>query len=465
MSLNRRRFFTTSALAAGGSTLSPCFNHLLAAPLATDTVPRRFIFIRKSNGNLPAMFSLPSFSEKDAQKDKKKIAFEADLHGHELPAWMRVLDQHKANLTLLHGLSMKMAGGGHYSFTGCLGAYQAGRNVVSRIKRATIDFELAKRFPSPFGHVELSLASGSGTVAFRSGIVPGFSAPAAKQRNYCYADPQSAYDELFKSVTNTQAVASENDLLDHLKDQESQRLRGLDGVERRKVSNHVDSIEAIRDRNNQVKNLADTIAANLPTLDRVHAAGGPDATLIQKQGAFTDVLLSALITGLTNVVTYTIDDLGTPISTLPGNKAKLSIHSVGHQSPSGHHDIRQLILASHMEQVSRIVTKLKNVPEGNGSMFDNTTIIYMPETGDTHHGWGTEAPTVVLSGKNSRLDIAGRYIRLPYHGAEGHKTLGNWFTTLLNAYGNPVEHYGDLDLEMSRKKLPQTGPIRQFMVS
>ncbi|MFT7515647.1 MAG: hypothetical protein ACI9QL_004881, partial [Candidatus Omnitrophota bacterium] len=32
-----------------------------------------------------------------------------------------------------------------------------------------------------------------------------------------------------------------------------------------------------------------------------------------------------------------------------------------------------------------------------------------------------------------------------------------------NAHGNPMEHYGDLDLEMARKKLPQTGAIEQLM--
>jgi hypothetical protein len=41
--------------------------------------------------------------------------------------------------------------------------------------------------------------------------------------------------------------------------------------------------------------------------------------------------------------------------------------------------------------------------------------------------------------------------------------LGNWYTTLLTAHGNPIEHYGDLDLEMSRKKLDQTGAIKQFL--
>jgi len=59
--------------------------------------------------------------------------------------------------------------------------------------------------------------------------------------------------------------------------------------------------------------------------------------------------------------------------------------------------------------------------------------------------------------------MLGRYIRLPYHATEGHKTLSNWYTTLLNAHGNPIEHYGDYDLEMSRKKLDQRGAIERFL--
>ena len=96
-------------------------------------------------------------------------------------------------------------------------------------------------------------------------------------------------------------------------------------------------------------------------------------------------------------------------------------------------------------------------------MFDNTTIIYFPETGAGHHGPDTEAPMVIMTGRNSQLDIAGRFIRLPFHATSGHKTLSNWYTTILNAYGNPIEHYGDLDLEMTRRKIQQTGSIEQFL--
>jgi hypothetical protein len=457
MTIDRRTFLETSALSAGALAISPCFNHLLAASSQPEH-PHRFIFIRKSNGNVPALFSLPTFSDDEKKKDQKKEAFEADLDKHELPAWLNGLEDHKSNMTILHGVSMAVSGGGHYSFSGCMGAYKAGRNVISGIKRTTVDFELAKLSPSPFNHVELSLTGDYSS--FRSGIVPGYSAPARHQRNYCYADPQTAYNELFKSVTNPDAVGSDNALLAYLHQQEGKKLKGLDGKERMKISNHVDSIQSIRERNEKVATLSGVISKNLPTLEKIHVDGGPNASLLEKQEAFTDVLVSALISGLTNVVTFTIDELSTPITTLPGNKSRVDLHRLGHSNDT---QLRDIVKASHMAQVAKIVAKLKAVPEGKGTMFDNTTIIYMPETGAGHHGPDTEAPMVIMTGDNSKLDIAGRFIRLPFHSTAGHKTLSNWYTTLLNAYGNPIEHYGDLDLEMSRKKMHQTGAIKQFV--
>lgn len=463
--INRREFLKTTGLGTTALAITPSFNHLLAASAAIDGVggvPHRFIFIRKSNGNLTNQFSLPSFAEKERQMNKEKQAFDVALDKHELPEWLRALDNHKENMTILHGISMSMSGGGHYSYSGCMGAYKPGRNVLSNIKRATVDFELARLFPSPFGHIEMSLAVPHGR-DHRTGIVSGYSAPAPQQRNYCYADPMTAYNELFKSVTDQALVASDNALLDYLQEQESHRLKGLHGDERLKISDQVLSLQSIRQRNTKVAVLGEVIKQHLPEIDPIHENGGADATLPQKQAAFTDVIVAALASGLTNVVTYTIDDLGTDISSLPENEEKTSIHAVGHGQGGRSALMRDAIKTHHVKQIETLVTKLKAVPEGKGTMFDNTTIIYMPETGSGHHGPDTEAPMVIMSGKNAKLDLAGRYIRLPFHGTEGHKTLGNWYTTLLNAYGNPIAHYGDLDLTMQRNRLQQTGAIDRFI--
>ncbi len=467
MAFHRREFIKTTALGTASLAMTPSFSHLSAAPaeaaaLSVGGLPHRFVFVRKSNGNLPSQFSFPSFSSEQAELDRNKQAFEVDLAKHELPDWLKALDTHKENMTILHGISMSVSGGGHYSYSGCMGAYKAGRDILSNIKWATVDFELAKLFPSPFGHVEMSLATPHGR-EIRTGIVSGYSAPGPQQRNYCYADPMTAYNELFKSVTDQGAVASDNTLLDYLYEEEAHRLKGLDGEERLKIDNQIKALEAIRQRNEKVAALGDVIKKHLPTIDPIHADGGADATLPQKQAAFTDVIVAALASGLTNVVTYTIDDLGTNITSLPENEEKTNIHAVGHGQGGRSAEMRNIIKTHHMKQVETLVTRLKAIPEGAGTMFDNTTIIYMPETGAGHHGPDTEAPMVIMSGTGAKLDLAGRYIRLPFHGEKGHRTLSNWYTTLLNAYGNPIEHYGDLDLTMLRKKLPQEGAIKQFL--
>jgi hypothetical protein len=114
--------------------------------------------------------------------------------------------------------------------------------------------------------------------------------------------------------------------------------------------------------------------------------------------------------------------------------------------------------------MERIVTRLKSVPEGDGTMFDNTMVFYFPDGGETHHSHGTEYPFVVMAGDNCPIDLRRRYIRLPNYGQPGHKTLGNWYTTLLNACGNPIEHFGALDVGLNRFGIKQTGPIDQFLM-
>ena len=453
----RRDFLKSSALGTGALAMPA---GLFAEPNLAN-VPKRFIFIRKSSGIRPDEIALPDFSDKDKALDEKKEPLEVDLDKHELPKWLRGLDAHKEHMTILQGLSAKMSENVHWSFSSVMGCFKSNRNTLSAIKRATIDFEIAKLFPSPFGHVELSFAGG------RTGIVDGYSAPAPQTRNYCYADPDTARSELFKSVLNPEAVNSDNDMLSFLQSKEGLKTSGARGNERKRQEKHIQSIEAIRERNEKLIKISGSLAKHLPELAPVHSNGGSNASTPEKQAAMTDMLIAALKADLTNVVTYTIDDLGTPITGLPGNETdRVGIHPLGHDEAFGGvpaWKTREQIRISHMNQINTIIEKLKQVPEGKGTMFDNTMIMYFPENGETHHGVGSEAPFLIMAGTNCNLNMSGRYVRLPFLGNEGHKTLGNWYTTLLNAHGNPIKHYGDLDLEMSRKKFDQLGSIKQFM--
>lgn len=430
----------------------------------------RFIFMHKGNGLYPSALALPTFSPQDKQRDQKKEALEVDLDRHDLPEWMSPLAAHKSNLTILQGLSGKMCTTGHHSWCSSLGVYKANERPSS-VKWATVDFELAKLFPSPLEHIELACfpLDGGNSRGSLDGIGQGFSARGPQQPNYAFGSPRLAMQELFKTVSNNPQEQIQQRLdqqvLDFVAADQAGRATKLSGRELQKVRTYADSLEAIRQRNKKVEQMADSIRRHVPKLDSKYLA--EDITTFDRQIGHTEVLLGALTSGLTNVVAFTVDELGHHYTGIPGiEKEKVNMHDVGHGKSIGGvaaDEIRNRCCQHHMTLVNTIVTRLKNTPEGKGNVFDNTMLFYFPDSGETHHSQGTEYPFIVLAGKNARLNLGRRYIRLPGYGQPGHKTLGNFYTTLLNAYGNGISHFGDHDTGLSKFGIDQTGPIKSFL--
>ena len=148
---NRRDFLKQSLLGAGAMALMNAPQ--LAA--ANGKPPTRFIFMHRGNGLWPRVCVPPSLDAKTMELEKRKEAVDVDLDGHDLPQWLGPLAGHRENLTILQGLSGKMCTTGHHSWCSSLGVYKANERLSS-IKWATVDFELAKLFPSPAGHIELA---------------------------------------------------------------------------------------------------------------------------------------------------------------------------------------------------------------------------------------------------------------------------------------------------------------------
>lgn len=416
---------------------------------ATPSTPR-FIFLRKSNGTFPTELVPPSLRSSDKKKEKSKEAFEVDLDDHELPEWMQPLNGHKDNLCILQGLSAKMCTMGHATFQSPLAVSRSAERVET-ISRASVDVELGRMFPSPFEHIEFTCANN------RKGVVRGMSSIGPKQPNYAFASPSAAYNNLFfAALKKSRSQQADDKLYDFLSSNISSKDNDVRGrFEPEKIGNYIDSVDSLIARNRQLELMASGIKQGLPTVEQSIMRDQYDT--VQQQFAFVEILISALQTGLSNVVTFTLDDLATQYSGI--FEPTIALHDIGHGKalkgiPAL--EVRSKLRNHHMQVVNSIVSKLKQLPEGNGSMFDNTLLMYLPENGETHHSKGTEVPFVILAGDNVKLNLARRYIRLPGYNKEGHKTLGNWYTTILNAYGNDIKHYGDLDIGLT---INQEGPI------
>lgn len=446
----RRSFLKTTAglaaMAAGARAATP----------RPDPVPR-FIFIRKGNGLFPSVLVPPSLSDADRKKEEAKQAFETPLDKHELPDWLQPLEKHRRNLTLLQGLSAKMCQMGHSTYQSPLGVCRSSERTAT-ITRATVDIELGRMFPSPFEHIEFTCSNN------QTGVVRGMSAIGPRQPNYAFASPRAAHENLFLIGSDNREKQAEHRMDNSLyaflsRNLQATRPGGGSEPEAQKIGTYADSVEALIARNRRLESMADRIRKHAPVLPA--AVMKDQYTTVEQQAAFVDLILASLSAGLTNVVTFTIDDLGTQYSGL--YDFTVHLHEVGHGKDTqgvAALDVRRKLRTHHMTMVERLVSGLKSRPEGAGTMFDHTVVLYLPENGETHHSLGTEVPFVILAGDRVRLNLGNRYLRLPDYGQPGHRTLGNWYTTILNAYGNPIKHYGDLDVAL---KIEQTGPIPQLL--
>ena len=448
----RREFLQTTASSVLGLAAMSSSPQLLASSNG-GTPPPRFIFLRKSNGTFPSELVPPSLDTADRKKEENMEAL--DLDRHELPAWMEPLAQHKNDLTILQGLSAKMCTMGHSTYQSPLAVSRSAERVAT-IKRASVDIELARMFPSPFEHIELTCAKNE------KGVVRGMSSIGPRQPNYAFASPSAAFKNLFAAgMEKSNDQKADDSLYAFLSNNiASYDEKTLTQIESQKIGNYVNSVDSLIDRNALLQKMAGQIAANIPKLDKQILED--QYTVVEQQHAFVDILVSSFRAGLTNVATFTLDDLGTRYDDVVD--ATIALHEIGHNKdlkgmPAN--EVRRKLRTHHMDLVNRLVQELKATPENKGSMFDNTLILYLPENGEKHHSIGTEVPFLVLAGQNVKLNMARRrYIRLPNYDEPGHKTLGNWYTTILNAYGNPIPHYGDLDVSL---KIDQKGAIPQFL--
>jgi len=451
----RRDFIKTSAAGLFGIAGLSAAPQLFAGTKRAGKGTPRFIFLRKSNGTFPSDLVPPTLRESDKKKEAAKAALDIDLDRHDLPEWMTALNGHKNNLTILQGLSAKMCTMGHSTYQSPLAVCRAAERIAT-IKRASVDIELGKMFPSPFEHIEFTCAKN------QKGVVRGMSSIGPKQPNYAFATPSAAYKNLFSAaIEKNNDQKAEASLFDFLsKNISSYDSRTLDMIESRKIGNYANSVDSLIDRNALLQTMSTQLREFAPKLSK--SMMEDQYTTVEQQFAFVDILVASLQSGLTNVATYSLDDLGTAYSGVVEDT--IALHDIGHGKdlkgmPAD--DVRKALRSHHMALVDELVSKLKSTPEGSGSMFDNTMIMYMPENGEKHHSIGTEVPFLILAGDNVQLSMARRrYIRLPNYNDEGHKTLGNWYTTILNAYGNPIKHYGDFDVSL---KVNQEGAIRQFI--
>lgn len=469
MTFTRRRFLQNLSLGSGSVLLSPLVNQLsLQAEGIESHFPQRFVFLVKSSGLTPSAITPVSLKTKTADRSKR---YQESLQGHALPKTLKDLEPFKDKVGIVQGFSGKMCLGGHTAWFGAMGVHGSPSENFGGVPiRATVDARLSARFPSPFGHVGLALRGAAvgrgGKEGMEGTLYPGLSAVGPGRELPYQASPDQAYDQLFGSVMAPAASRKrydlEADMLNFVSDDIKRLRSNVPSAEQEKLAHYIVAFEELQERRKKLASMKEIIQKGAPEKsDRFASELG-----IDRLESHFALATSSLITGLTNGVTIRMDNLEHVYTGL--GLTEQNVHAIGHDTRSNGKssvECRDLIRAYHIKLIAGLAAKLQSVPEGDGTMLDNTMIVYMSDAGESHHGTLEQWPFLIVGGCGGRLTIPGNYVQMPGYGQLGHQTIGNFYTSILNAYGDPIEHYGDVDFELKTQGLPQEGPVPELMAA
>lgn len=464
MSLARRDLLRGFSLGAGTLLLHPILSRLTAQAAGIATQPKRFVFVVESNGFTPQQGAPEGYKRKS--RDQRPLGgpselVDLSLADQTLPMALAPLTPWKDKVTIVQGLSGKVCSGGHSTNFQALGAFGQGRGgngESTAVLGETIDGALAKQLPGIFPFLGLGVSK-----RLENSVLYNVSAWAADKPLPHMVKPDQAYAALFGSVAGgmaKQEFTAKNNLLDFIRDDVRRVENKLAGPEREQLGAYLETLDTLRDRQSRLNEIEHSLREHAPvTNDKYTSAVETD-----RLDAQFDLGAAALVAGLTNVLTISsgagIRDFDICFTGLGLKKGKHNIGHGGSENGMDWFELSNMIRRFHFEQIAKLAKKLDAIKEGDGTMLDNTVIVYLSDGAESHHSRCWEWPMVVLGNIGGKLKT-GRFVDYPAYGYQGHRTTANMYVTLLQLAGSSRTSFGQADPGL--KDFDQHGPLQELL--
>lgn len=451
MNVTRRRFLGNITLGSTATLLTPVLQQLQARAAGIERVPKRVVFVLEGNG-LPPNQVQPI--DVPHEKDRSELV-DLRLRDWKLPQALTPLEPFKDRLTILQGLSSKIVGASFHSADfGALGCFP--RNTVSN---ETLNVSIGKALPALFPQVTLGMIDDPAV-----NVVYNCTAGGRDKRLPTICRPDFAFATLFGSVaegSSRKVVESRTSLLDYMTDDLRRVEKQLANPEREQLSHYLQAFEAMHARQAELVRMREQLKTHSAGIDKDLDI----PTCMGRLAAQFDIGAAALTAGLTNSLVIA-SGVGNNFFMVKYPELGIGIdkHKIGHKESDQGRDWETLaimIRQAHMELIAKFATKLASVPEGDGTMLDNTLIVYTSDGGEWHHPVFNQWPFVLLGDLGGKLKTAGRLLDYPSYGKPGHRTVANLYLSILQAVGISRETFGIADPAL--KDLDQKGPLTELM--
>jgi hypothetical protein len=410
------------------------------ARAATKTAgsPKRVIFFLQNHGFDP-LTCIP-----------KGLAESCALDGVTLAEPMRALEPYKDRMHIITGLHGRHTSPGHSAYFGALGGYRGSTGVPPA--GPTIDYALSQSLP-PTILPNLCIGMESIESMKARPTIATLTASGPNQPIFMHCDPNMLYQMLFGSIADGEIkkhYQARSDIMLDVERVANLKAKGLPRGESERYANYVNGFRDVNGLRDKLAAMSGQLTKYAPKYDDRYLKPTFETDW---HDALLEIGIAALQANLTNVLTIG-SGCGEYFGAWKGLGFNDSGHGLGHvDQPDNPVWIK--IRQYNCEMLVKVMKALESIPEGSGSMMDNTLIVYSSNNGEKQHTDGSNWPFVLLGNAGGRFKT-GQYTHME------DRPINDLYTTLLHGFGAPVDRF-NMDKNMALIHHSKLGPIEDLL--
>ena len=256
--------------------------------------------------------------------------------------------------------------------------------------------------------------------------------------------PSLAFDSLFENRGNKRTLS----ILDRVKDDASSLSRKISSEDNRKLDEYLTSVREVekrvdRMRTDQSKAEDNARDRGRPMVTMNRPDNGLPEDIRDHMRLMCDIVALAFQTDKTRIATLVLcrDLSGLFYPFLGVRKAH---HSASHDDLS---DDYEKISRYYVENLAYLATRLDQMPEGDGTVLDNSCLLYLSNMWSGFKHDNTKLPLLTLGGLGGTLKT-GRVLDFSEAGDDNRK-LCSLHLSLMDRMGVTLPRFGDADTRLA----------------